>query len=104
MTPRIRLVPYKEGGKVDGAYLYQIWLVRGKDTHFLGFATRTRNVWGTRRHVWELVFSDPCRPKLIHRTAPRLNTVRIIVAATLNIYLAEFVQAARAAIKRREET
>ena len=104
MTPRIRLTPYKKGGKVDGAWLYQIWLVRGKNVDFVGFAKRIRRVWADRPYGWSVVCSHPARPKLVRAFAPKLRDVRLVVADTLNIYLAEFVEAALYANERREKT
>lgn len=79
MTPRIKLTPYRQEVKVNGAWVYRIWLVTEEQTRHLGCAQRTH--YG----IWSAVFFHPCSSEVMKRLTPSLRTVRPTVAVALGL-------------------
>lgn len=79
MTPRIKLTPYRKEGKVNGAWVYRIWLVTVEQERHLGFAQRTPS------GIWSAVFSNPSSSEVIKRLTPSLRAVRPTVAVALRL-------------------
>jgi hypothetical protein len=79
MTPRIKLLPYRQEGKVNGAWVYEIILVTSEQERRLGFASKTAE------GLWSCVFSHPSSSEVIKRRTPTLRTVRCSVSIAIGI-------------------
>lgn len=79
MTPRIKLLPYRKEGKVNGAWVYEIMLVTSEQERRLGFASKTAD------GLWSCVFSHPSSSEVIKRLTPTLRTVRCSVSIAIGI-------------------
>lgn len=79
MTPRIKLLPYRQESKVNGAWVYEIMLVTSEQERRLGFASKTAD------GLWSCVFSHPSSSEVIKRLTPTLRTVRRSVSVAIGI-------------------
>ena len=79
MKPRIKLTPYYDELKVNGAWVREIWLVTDEQTRRLGFASKKAN------GLWSAVFSHPSSSEVIKRICPTFRTVKTVVSVALEV-------------------
>ena len=79
MMPRIKLTAYKQEGRVNGAWVREIWLVTSEQVRTLGFVSKT-----AEQH-WSAVFIDPSSSAVIKRRCPSLRAARAAVAVALGL-------------------
>ena len=79
MTPRIKLLPYRKEGKVNGAWVYEIILVTSEQERRLGFASKTAE------GLWSCVFSDPSSSEVIKILVRYYGWIRRVVARVIGI-------------------
>jgi hypothetical protein len=79
MTPRIKLLPYRQEGKVNGAWVYEIILVTSEQERRLGFASKTE------QRLWSVVFSNPSSSQVIKSLTPYQCHINTLVARAIGI-------------------
>ena len=79
MTPRIKLLPYRKEGKVNGAWVYEIILVTSEQERRLGFASKTAE------GLWSCVFSHPSSSEVIKILVRYYGWIRRVVARAIGI-------------------
>lgn len=79
MTPRIKLLPYRREGKVNGAWVYEIMLVTSEQERRLGFASKTAE------GLWSCVFSHPSSSEVIKILVRYYGWIRGVTARSIGI-------------------